>query len=225
MKKIILAMLCVCLTCTIASANKNFNANANDNAYQLDTAQTLKNSIVAVPAGLTFRGVFLSPISSETAYAGQEVSLALSNDFFYKDKKIAPAGSTVTGTVIEVSKAKHGSLNGKLSLRFTHIHTPSGLDIPISAIVYTPDKTGVFLGGSDLTVTVNDTPTTELTSIKGYVPVYSGMRTGTGAAMGTAVETGGGSLLKSIWDKGEDVEISASTSVTLILTQPITANP
>lgn len=224
MKKIILSILCASLICIGVSANQNFDANAKDVNYQLET-QTLKNSIVTVPAGLTFRALFLSPISSETAYNGQEVNLALATDFYYKGKKIAPAGSTVTGTVIGVSKAKHGSLNGKLSLRFTHIYTPSGLNIPISAIVYTPDKTGVILGGSDITVMVNDKPTTELTSIKGYVSPYTGINAGTGAAMGTAVETGGGGLLKSIWDKGEDVEISASTNVVLILTQPITVNP
>ena len=40
----------------------------------------------------------------------------------------------------------------------------------------------------------------------------------------TAVGAGGG-LVKSIWDKGSDVEIPANASVELILTQPITVNP
>ena len=39
--------------------------------------------------------------------------------------------------------------------------------------------------------------------------------------VGTAVGAGGG-LVKSIWDKGNDVEIPANASVDLVFLQPIT---
>lgn len=234
MKRLVLLLLCAILSSSSVLANNDSEykdtqsgqsntSNIND-SYQFD-AKSLKNSVVTVPAGLTFKGVFLSPVSSETATLGQEVSLALTNDFYCKDRKVAPAGSVVTGNVIEVSKAKHGSLNGKLMLRFTHIITPSGLDIPISAVVRTPDKTGVILGGSNLMYTVGTSSVPETTSAKSYVPPYLGVHSGTAAAMATAVETGGGSLLKSIWDKGQDVDISANTVVEVMLTQPITVTP
>lgn len=224
MKKIIIALLCAIVPCTVALGNDNFAPN-QQGAYTLD-ANTLKNSIVTVPAGAIFRGVFLSPVSSETAVVGQEVSIALSNDFFYKEKKVAPAGSMVTGTVIDVSKAKHGSINGKLTLRFTHIITPSGLDIPIAATVRTPDKTGIILGGSDLMVNVGGKGYSDSESIRtSYTPQYMAIGSGSAAAMNAAVETNGGSLLKSIWDKGVDVDISANTTVDLVLTQPITVAP
>ena len=231
MKKLFLAVICVLLSCQIAfsdenndaSVNKGYNAKAVE-TYQLDT-KTLKNSIVTVPAGLTFKGVFLAPLNSETATPGQEISLALTNDFYYKDKKVASSGSVVSGNVIEAAKAKHGSINGKLTLRFTHIITPSGLDIPISAVVRTPDKTGTILGGSELMYTMNGSSVPESPEVRSYTPQIIGVRAGTGAAMATAVETGGGSLLKSIWDKGEEVDISANTIVELILTQPITVTP
>ena len=47
---------------------------------------------------------------------------------------------------------------------------------------------------------------------------------GRGTALSTAVGAGGG-LVKSIWDKGSDVEIPANAGFELILTQPITVNP
>lgn len=234
MKKFLIAVVCMAFSCANVFAqdnsitdnipsNINYNAN-NATIYNFD-AKTLKNSIVTVPAGQTFRGVFLSPVSSETAFNGQEVSLALTNDFYCKDKKVAPAGSTVTGSVIEVSKAKPGSLNGKLAMRFTHIITPSGLDIPISAIIRTPDKTGVLLGGSDLMFTFGNGVVPESESARTFTPPFIGASAGTAAAMTTAVKTNGGSLLKSVWDKGVDVDISANTAVELILTQPITVTP
>ncbi len=44
------------------------------------------------------------------------------------------------------------------------------------------------------------------------------------AALGTAVGAGGG-LVKSIWDKGNDVEIPTNANIDLYLTQPITVVP
>ena len=46
---------------------------------------------------------------------------------------------------------------------------------------------------------------------------------GRGAALGTAVGAGGG-LVKSIWDKGNNVEIPVNASVDLVFLQPITVN-
>jgi hypothetical protein len=46
---------------------------------------------------------------------------------------------------------------------------------------------------------------------------------GRGAALGTAVGAGGG-LVKSIWDKGNDVEIPASANIEIQLMQPITVS-
>ena len=41
--------------------------------------------------------------------------------------------------------------------------------------------------------------------------------------MGTAVGAGGG-LVKSVWDKGNDVEIPANANIEIQLTQPITVS-
>ena len=48
----------------------------------------------------------------------------------------------------------------------------------------------------------------------------AGGEVGKGAALGTAVGAGGG-LIKSLWDKGNDVEIPANASIDILLTQPI----
>ena len=153
----------------------------------------------------------------------------MGSDFYYDGNLIAPAGSSVTGTVLEVSKAKHGSMNGKLLIRFTQIITPYGIQIPISAVIKTDDNSGVLVGGTKLDVTKEYTKDLAVGSASGALSgvvfgALSGGDVGKGAALGTAVGAGGG-LIKSIWDKGNNVEIPANASIDLVLTQPITINP
>ena len=66
-----------------------------------------------VPAGETVKAMVTTPLSSQYLTTGQTVSLAMNDDFYYEGKLIAPAGSVFYGTVIEASKAKRGSINGK----------------------------------------------------------------------------------------------------------------
>jgi len=239
MKKLVISLILSSAIVSSAVAGQNFNynidtqpvyneANYVQENYRVDNG-TLKGRVVTVPAGQKFRAMFVAPISSETAYNGQEISLVLYSDFFYGDKIIAPAGSSVIGTVIEVSKAKHGTLNGKLTLRFTKIITPNGQNIPISAVINTSDNTGTLVGGTKFDVAKNYAKDIAIGAGAGAIlgtiaAPLSGGSVGRGAALMTAVGAGGG-LVKSVWDKGNDVEIPVSASVELILTQPITVSP
>lgn len=240
MKKICSTLLLLSFSCSLAYAAPNYSytgatstpSYAPNNYVQENykiNENTLKGSVVTVPAGQSFSGVFMAPVSSETAYTGQEITLALGSDFYYNSKLIAPAGSSVVGTVIEVSKAKHGTMNGKLTLRFTKILTPNGLTIPISAVIKTDDNTGTLVGGTKMDVTKNYAKDIAVGAGAGAIlgtiaAPLSGGSVGKGAALMTAVGAGGG-LVKSVWDKGEDVVIPASAAVNLVLTQPITVNP
>lgn len=239
MKRIvILSALLLSANCAFGASNFSYQQNASNTGFQPNyyaedsyklNNNTLKGSVVTVPAGQTFRAVLMAPVSSETAYNGQAITLALNSDFYFNGKRIAPAGSSVTGTVIEVSKAKHGTLNGKLTLRFTQIITPSGQNIPISAVVKTDDNTGTLIGGSKFDVAAEYGKDVAIGAGAGAVlgtiaGPLSGGSVGRGAALMTAVGAGGG-LVKSIWDKGSDVEIPANAGIELILTQPITVNP
>ena len=160
---------------------------------------------------------------------GQTVTVALGSDFYYNGNLIAPAGSSVTGTALEVSKAKHGSMNGKLLLRFTQIVTPYGVQIPISAVIKTTDNSGVLVGGTKMDVTKEYGKDVAIGAGAGalagvIISPLAGGNIGKGTALATAVGAGGG-VVKSIWDKGNDVVIPANSMVQLVLTQPITVNP
>lgn len=191
--------------------------------------QTLKGRVVTVPAGTTLSTTVTMPISSEFLVLGQPVNITLGSDFYYNSSLIAPAGSTVCGTVTQVTKAKRGSINGSLRLRFTEITTPYGTRVPISAVIKTDDGTGLLKGGSKMDVTKAYAKDIAIGSAVGALAgtimgPLSGGAVGKGAALGTAVGAVGG-LGKSIYDKGADVTIPSGSTIDLVIDQPITVNP
>ena len=196
-----------------------------ENGYNLNK-NPLKDSIITVPAGEIFRAVVTTPLSSANLTLGQNITFVLATDFYYNGGLVAPAGSSVNGTVLDVAKAKHGSLNGKLLVRFTQIVTPYGIQIPISAVIKTQDNSGVIIGGTKEDITggyIQDLAVTAGSGAmnNGVLTTLSASDLYKGGTLANGVGSGGG-LLKSIWDKGYDVEISVDTSVELMLTQPIT---
>ena len=231
-KSVALLLICTLLssfTTCIAASNYSFESAQIQPVYNSGyTQQPLKGSIVMVPSGALVPATLTAPLSSAYATVGQQVSMVLGSDFYYSNKLIAPVGSTVIGTVIESSKAKHGSMNGRLCVRFTQINTPYGNQIPISALIKTDDGTGVLIGGTKMDVTKEYAKDIAAGSATGALSglVFGALargNVGRGAALGTAVGAGGG-LAKSVWDKGNDVEIPANATVDLILTQPITTS-
>lgn len=221
----------------IASANSNFSYQAPQvqqpvNQYYQQPLQPVNNmlqgNVVMVPAGVNVKAMLTAPLSSQYISAGQTVSILLNDDFYYDGKLIAPSGSTIYGTAIEASKAKRGGINGKLCVRFTQIYTPYGTQIPISAVIRTNDSTGVLVGGTKMDVAKEYTKDLAVGSAAGALSglVFGALadgEVGKGAALGTAVGAGGG-LVKSLWDKGHDVEIPANALIDLVLTQPITVS-
>lgn len=234
-----LVLAAILLTANVSLAASNFNYAQEQPApvYQPQYYQpqdvsgrsTLKGHVVTVPPGQNFPAVVTTPLSSENLTLGQNVSVALSSDFYYNGSLIAPAGSSITGTVLDVAKAKHGSMNGKLMVRFTQIITPYGIQIPISAVIKTDDNTGVLIGGTKMDVVKDYGKDLAIGSAAGALSgvvfgALAGGNVGKGAALGTAVGAGGG-LVKSVWDKGDNVVIPANSRINLTLTQAITVNP
>ncbi len=239
-KNILLSMITLALTGSMAVAAQNYSYTQEPTKqtfqptyYQEEVQKTedgtLKGRIVTVPAGGSFRSVVTTPLNSANLTLGQNVTLALGTDFYYDGNLIAPAGSSVNGTVLEVAKARHGNLNGKLLVRFTQIVTPYGIQIPISAVIKTEDGTGVLVGGTKMDVAKEYTKDVAVGAGAGALSglvfgAIAGGDAGKATAIGAGIGAGGG-IVKSIWDKGEDVVIPASSSIELLLTQPITISP
>lgn len=226
----------ISMNMSLAAPNYNYtqapvetNKSYYGNGAQYPQNNTLKGRVVTVPAGQKFSVVTTAPISSANSYLGQVISIALAQDFYYNGALIAPAGSSVIGNVVEVTHAKHGSLNGKLCIRFSQIVTPHGFQIPITGIIKTNDNTGVLVGGTKKDVAKDYAKDmvggAAVGALSGVVfGALAGGSIGRGAALGTAVGAGGG-VVKSVIDKGHDVEIPAGSAFEIELTQPITTTP
>ena len=211
-----------------AQVQSNYNNQYYQQPLQYPHNNTLQGNVVMVPAGATLKAMLTAPLSSEYTTSGQTVTLAMNEDFYYGNQLIAPAGSTLYGTVIESSRAKRGGINGKLCVRFNQIFTPYGTQIPISAVIKTEDSSGVLVGATKLDVTKEYTKDLAAGSAAGALSglvfgALAGGDVGRGAALGTAVGAGGG-LVKSIWDKGNNVEIPVNAAVEILLMQPITVS-
>jgi hypothetical protein len=203
--------------------------NRQNYSQQGSAPTTLKGRVVTVPAGATLSSVVTTPISSEFLVLGQPVNVTLGSDFYYNSSMIAPAGSTVCGTVTQVTKAKHGSMNGSLKLRFTEIVTPYGARVPISAVIKTDDGTGLLKGGTKADVAKAYAKDIGIGAGAGALTglvaaAISGGAEGKGTAIMTGIGMAGG-LAKSVYDKGLDVIIPSNSTVELFIDQPITVNP
>lgn len=241
-KKLSLLLLMSIVGTNVSFAKGNFQYQSNniqpqyqgsyypqaDQSYR-QNGGPLKGHVIIVPAGAQVSAVVSTPISSEYLTMGQPVAVTLGSDFYYNSTLIAPAGSTVSGTVTQVTKAKRGTINGSLRLRFTEITTPYGTRIPISAGIKTDDGTGLLKGGTKVDSVKEYAKDIAIGSAVGALagtimgPI-SGGAVGRGAALGTAVGAVGG-LGKSIYDKGCDVVIPSNSTIQLYIDQPITVNP
>lgn len=224
---------------TLAKSNYSYTPSATQPQYQGNYypagnsygngQQTLKGRVVTVPPGIGFSAVVSAPLSSEYLTMGQPVSVTTGSDFYYNNCLIAPAGSTVTGVVTQVTKAKHGTINGALRLRFTEITTPYGTRIPISATIRTDDGTGILRAGTKMDTAKEYAKDIAVGSAVGALgglvaSAISGGSKGKGTAIMTGVGAAGG-LAKSIYDKGVDVVIPSGANIDLMIDQPITVNP
>lgn len=113
-----------------------------------------KPYIVKVPAGTEISAFTSTTLDPEYLTIGQTVVVHLGSFFYYGSagpyhgsNLIAEPGSLILGNVTRITKAKYGSDNAALELKFTKLITIDGYSqAPISAIVKTADNTGILKG-------------------------------------------------------------------------------
>lgn len=197
----------------------------NVNAY----ATPLQGNVIMIPAQTVIPCVTSTAYSTENITLGQQFALTLPSGFYYGTQQIAPEGSIVYGTVIDVKKAGRATRNAMLQVKFTAISTPYGQTIPISGKFKTEDGSGILYGGTKMTTAKEYAKDTAIGAAGGAVVgtvmgALSGGKVGKGAAYGTAVGAGAG-VAKSLWDKGGEIVIPANSAIDVVLEQPATYVP
>lgn len=233
-KKILSAALIAAMACSNVGvfAAANYQVQQAANPYSTYTqqpsynTQTLKGKVVMIPAGVSIPAMTNMVLSSESLSLGQSVSVPVCNNFYYSNSLVAPSGSSINGTVVQVKKAGRAGINGQLMIKFTNIITPYGQMIPISGHIKTDDGTGLLVGGTKADSAKEYAKDVAVGAGAGAVGgvvmgALSGGKVGKGAAYGTAVGAGVG-LAKSLWDKGVDVEIPAGSQIDIVVDQPVT---
>lgn len=203
--------------------------NTAANAQYTQQFQPLQGKVIYVPSGTTFPATATMELSSESLNLGQSVCIALSKNFYYNNTLVAPIGSSVNGTVIQVKKAGRAGINGQLMVKFTNIVTPYGQMIPISGKIQTDDGTGLIKGGTKMDSATDYAKDIAVGTAAGAVAgvifgPLSGGKVGKGAAYGTAVGATAG-LAKSLWDRGTPAVVPAGTEVNIVIDQQITFTP
>lgn len=188
----------------------------------------LHGNVVMVPANTAFSAAVVTPISSETAKTGDSVSMYLNSDFYYGKHLIAAAGSRLNGTVILAKKGGFGQRNGKLQIKFTNIITPAGQMIPLSAHIQTEDGSGILKAGTAKDTTVEYVKDAGVGAAAGAVlgtamGALSSGSVGKGAIYGTALG-GGMGLIKTITERGGNVELPPNALLNIVIDQPVTVS-
>lgn len=225
-KKIVSSIL---LASLLSFSSAMLPAGMSNNQAYAEQFAPLQGKVVYVPSGVSFPATATMELSSESLNLGQSVCIALSQDFYYNNTLIAPIGSSINGTVIQVKKAGRAGINGQLMVKFTNIITPYGQMIPISGKIQTDDGTGLIKGGTKMDSAKEYAKDIAIGSAAGAVAgvimgPLSGGKVGKGAAYGTAVGAGLG-VAKSVWDKGEAASVPAGTVINIVLDQQITFTP
>jgi hypothetical protein len=203
---------------------------------QMMATAPLQARVVYAPAGMTIPLTLETALSTQAAQSGDLVQAVVSQDIDLGNGRIA-AGSTVSGTVTDAEAGRRLDRSGSLSIKFTSLRTPDGIETPIAGhLVGGIGKYADSNGGEGDTIH-GETMKNKLES----AAIRGAVGAGTGAAFGTAVGAvadGGHGAGKGAWSgaaigagagvvdsllvrKAADVVIKSGTSMQLQLDEPM----
>jgi hypothetical protein len=169
---------------------------------------------ITIPAGTTMRVRLESNVGSDTSHASDRVHGRLAQPLMIDGRPAVPAGSGVSGTVVEAVEAGRVNGRGRLSLRFTSLTSARTED---TYRIRTRTWTKVAPGTKK-----KDAATIALPAAGGAVV---GALTGgkKGAAIGAAVGGGAGTAVV-LSTRGKDVRMGEGSIVVVRLSEPLVIN-
>ena len=187
---------------------------------QPERQNVLKGSVVRVDAGQQFNAVLSSTISSDSITNNDKISALLESDWVVNGTLIAPAGSIVSGSVVDSRAATFAMGDGKIGLNFNQIMTPDGKVIQLTT-------NEVYI--------VGDSPRAKRIAGRVAGGALGGLLLGalfllggadpTGALVSGAAIGGAFGAASAVAQKGEEVYVPEGTVLQIMLAEPMTAQP
>ncbi|MFN9690569.1 MAG: hypothetical protein ACK551_00495 [Vampirovibrionales bacterium] len=184
-----------------------------------NTLSTTYRTGVSAVAGKQYLTVRLNDrVSSKDAKQGDTISATLESPVMSGSSIIAPAGSEVLGSIVDVSSAKRAGIHGEVDLRFYTIVKPNGERVAMDAIVVTKH------GGSMIrpnNYAVDAARGVGIAAAGAGVGAITGVATGaifgaagSGAALGTGIGAAAG-IGYALWRPGKGIELPKGTLLQL----------
>lgn len=180
---------------------------------------TLMGSVVQIQAGQQFNVVLSSTISSDSIENNDNISARLDEDWVVNGIKIAPAGSIITGRVVNSRSAGYAMGDGRIGIDFTQIFTHDGKIIPLSTNevrVLSDNNRALKVGGKVLAGALSGL-------VLGAVLMLCGADAKSLA--GSAAVGGAFGAISAAATKGEEVYVPEGSVMQIILQEPMTAQP
>ena len=180
---------------------------------------TLTGSVVQIQAGQQFNVVLSSTISSDSIENNDNISARLDEDWVVNGIRIAPAGSIITGRVVNSRSAGYAMGDGRIGIDFTQIFTHDGKIIPLSTNevrVLSDNNRVVKVGGKVLAGALSGL-------VLGAVLMLCGADAKSLA--GSAAVGGAFGAISAAATKGEEVYVPEGSVLQIILAEPMTAQP
>ena len=131
--------LILCLVLVLAVVFQN-GVNADDISGTKIAAVAKKNKKLdaqvetrRIPKGARMKVKLLDPVGTKTSQTGEMFNSMLITDKTVDNAMILPAGTLIRGYVQEIKPAKLASIGAVLYLKFDHIVTPSGTQLPVKS--------------------------------------------------------------------------------------------
>jgi hypothetical protein len=167
----------------------------------------LREVIVPVGAGLDVR--LEAPIASDTSQVEDMVRATLAEPFVADGVTIAPAGSTLIGTVTGVRESGRVRGRAELGVRFNRLQTPAvTYDIRTAPLRWVAEGTK---GEDAAKIGIGAAAGAVIGGIAGG---------GDGAAIGSAIGAGGGSAVV-LATKGEEIRLGSGARLRVELAEPM----
>lgn len=177
---------------------------------------TLNAGIIYIDAGTQLDAMLNSSISSDSIDNNDNVSAELITDWIAGGVVIAPAGSILSGSVIDSNKASFAMRNGKIGINFNRVMTPDGRIIQLATnkvYIVGNSSQAKRIAGKVAGGVLGGVAIAAVSMLFGADPKEALIR---GAAIGGTIGT-----ISAVATKGEEIMVPEGTSLQIMLSEPM----